>query len=86
MDDNEEIQAQYDLDDYNKDYFGLLGTKDPVLILNPCDMTQPNFFENFQNENPYQKDEIDEKHHLSLLRKLKVGFVDKTQQKRKHDM
>lgn len=67
-----------DLDDTQKDYFALLNTRDPILVLNPCDMTMPGF--EYQNQgNPYINDidQANEHYKLNLLHQTEVAFVDK---------
>ena len=52
---------EFGLDDSTKDYFAILGTRQPILILNPCDMTESTFLSKRQiSDNPYiHKEEED---------------------------
>lgn len=44
----------FSLDDSTKDYFAILGTRQPILIINPCDLTESTFLAKRQiSDNPY---------------------------------
>lgn len=74
----EKTQDTEDLDDTSKDFFALLNTNDPILVLNPCDTTLPDFEYTTQG-NPYinDVDQADEHYKLQMFHQMKVAFVDK---------
>lgn len=78
----------FSFDDITKDHFAVLGTTQPILIMNPCDLTQRNFLSNRRNsDNPYieKADEALELQ-INLFHNLKIANVDLKQQQRKHKL
>ena len=66
------------LDDSTRDYFAILGTRQPILILNPCDLTESTFLSQRQiSDNPYiHKDDEEISYQMNLFHNLKIATVD----------
>ena len=53
-----QIDALEILEEMQVDQFSVLGVNDPILIMNPCEIAQPEFLDNV-NDNPYTDEEVD---------------------------
>ena len=74
-----------DEDDGSHDNFNDLKTTEPVIILNPCQLTQPEFAENMGDNLMLMEFERTNLHlKADLVQRVVIGFPDKTQQRRKH--